>query len=62
MKRFELALAGLLLAGVALADATLPKADIAGAKDSPLIGRFAGSFIVSPTTRARQGPRRRRGR
>lgn len=51
MKRFELALAGLLLAGVALADATLPKADIAGAKDSPLIGRFAGSFIVSQDNR-----------
>jgi outer membrane protein OmpA-like peptidoglycan-associated protein len=47
MKRFGLALATLLLAGAALADATLPKADIPGAKDSPLIGRFAGSFIVS---------------
>nr|WP_295770312.1 OmpA family protein [Rhodoferax sp.] len=47
MKRFGLALATLLLAGAALADATIPKADIPGAKDSPLIGRFAGSFIVS---------------
>ena len=51
MKRFGLALAGLLLAGAALADATIPKADIPGAKDSPLIGRFAGSFIVSQDNR-----------
>ena len=51
MKRFGLALAALLLAGAALADATIPKADIPGAKDSPLIGRFAGSFIVSQDNR-----------
>jgi outer membrane protein OmpA-like peptidoglycan-associated protein len=51
MKRFGFALAGLLLAGAALADATIPKADIPGAKDSPLIGRFAGSFIVSQENR-----------
>lgn len=51
MKRFGLALTALLLAGVALADATIPKADIPGAKDSPLIGRFAGSFIVSQDSR-----------
>ncbi|KAF0188847.1 MAG: outer membrane protein/peptidoglycan-associated [Desulfobulbaceae bacterium] len=31
----------------ASADATLPTADRTGAKDSPLIGRFAGSFIVA---------------
>lgn len=37
----------LLAAGSAFGDATLPKADVTGAKDSPLIGRFAGSFIVS---------------
>ena len=51
MKRFGLALVCLLLAGAALADATIPKADIPGAKDSPLIGRFAGSFIVSQDNR-----------
>lgn len=51
MKRFGLAILSLLLAGTALADATVPKADIAGAKDSPLIGRFAGSFIVSQDNR-----------
>ncbi|MES2950361.1 MAG: OmpA family protein [Pseudomonadota bacterium] len=51
MKRFTCALMGLLLAGAALADATVPKADMAGAKDSPLIGRFAGSFIVSQDNR-----------
>ena len=51
MKRFGLALAGLLLAGAALADATIPKADVPGAKDSSLIGRFAGSFIVSHDNR-----------
>lgn len=47
MKHFGCALMGLLLAGAALADATVPKADIAGAKDSAIIGRFAGSFLVS---------------
>ena len=47
MKRFAVVLSGLLFATLALADATVPKADIAGAKDSPLVGRFAGSFIVS---------------
>jgi outer membrane protein OmpA-like peptidoglycan-associated protein len=47
MKRIGYGLVTLLLAGAALADATIPKADMAGAKDSPLIGRFAGSFIVS---------------
>jgi OmpA-OmpF porin, OOP family len=47
MKHFGCALMGLLLAGAALADATVPKADIPGAKDSPIIGRFAGSFVVS---------------
>ena len=51
MKRFVHALMGLLLASAALADATLPKADLAGAKDSPLIGRFAGSYIVSQSNR-----------
>lgn len=51
MKRIGLTLITLLMAGAALADATLPKADIAGAKDSPLIGRFAGSFIVSQERR-----------
>jgi len=47
MKRFAAVLFGLSFAALALADATVPKADIAGAKDSPLVGRFAGSFIVS---------------
>lgn len=42
-----LGLSLLLVSAAALADATLPKADLAGAKDSPLIGRFAGSFILS---------------
>lgn len=40
------ALAWCMAAG-ARADATLPKADVGGSKDSPLIGRFAGSFIVA---------------
>jgi hypothetical protein len=31
------------------ADATIPEADIEGAKDHPAVGRFAGSFIVSYT-------------
>lgn len=47
MKRFGTALLGFLFASVALADATLPKADIPGAKDSRLLGRFAGSMIVA---------------
>lgn len=42
-----LALLLLCLSGPVMADATIPKTDIAKAKDSPLIGRFAGSFIVS---------------
>jgi outer membrane protein OmpA-like peptidoglycan-associated protein len=37
--------------GAALADARLPKADATGAKDSPLVGRFAGSFIVASERR-----------
>lgn len=37
----------LLVSGLALADASLPKADIAGARDSSLLGRYAGSLIVS---------------
>lgn len=51
MQRIGFGLMSLLLAGAALADATVPKADIAGAKDSPLIGRFAGAFIVSQDNR-----------
>lgn len=39
MQRSGCGLMTLLLAGAALADATLAKADIAGAKDSPLTGR-----------------------
>jgi OOP family OmpA-OmpF porin len=41
--------AGLLMmpAGPALADATEPTADIDGAKDSTLVKRYEGSFIVS---------------
>ena len=31
----------------ALANATIPTKDIAGAKDNPLIKRYEGSFIVS---------------
>ena len=47
MKRFGLVLFSLLLATAAVADATIPKADIAGAKDTRLVGRFAGSMIVA---------------
>lgn len=47
MKRVVLAFLGLCCACHVLADASVPKADIAGAKDSALVGRFAGSFIVS---------------
>lgn len=36
-----------LVAGGAWADATIPKVDAKGTKDSPLLGRFAGSFIVA---------------
>lgn len=42
-----LALLLLCLSGLTMADATIPKADIAKAKDSPLLGRFAGALIVS---------------
>ncbi len=47
MRRFGYVLLCLMSATNALADATVPKADISGAKDSPLVGRFGGSFIVS---------------
>lgn len=47
MSRFITALFCLLFASLVWADATVPKADMPGAKDSPLVGRFAGSYIVS---------------
>jgi hypothetical protein len=37
----------LLDATSALADATFPTKDIAGARDNPLLQRYEGSFIVS---------------
>lgn len=40
-------LAILAVTNLAAADASLPKADVPGTKDSALVGRFAGSFIVS---------------
>jgi OmpA-OmpF porin, OOP family len=36
----------LISAGIAFADATIPRADKKGAQDSPLLKRYAGSFIV----------------
>ena len=47
MKRIGLAMICLIAVTSAMADASVPKADISGAKDSPLLGRFAGSYIVS---------------
>ncbi len=47
MKRFGYVLFGCLLATIAFADATVPKKDMAGAKDTALVGRFAGAMIVS---------------
>ncbi len=47
MKRFGCLLLCLMAATPVLADSSEPKADIAGAKDSQLVGRFAGSYIVS---------------
>ena len=47
MKRIWMVILGLCCACQVMADASVPKADIAGAKDSALVGRFAGSFIVS---------------
>ena len=47
---FKLLLAALLVLAapvLAYAEATIPTKDIAGAKDSPLIKRYDGSFIVS---------------
>ena len=51
MKRLGYVLFCLLFAGAAFADATVPKSDVAGAKDSPLVGRFAGSVVVSYNVR-----------
>lgn len=47
MKRIWMVILGLCCACQVMADASVPKADIAGAKDSASVGRFAGSFIVS---------------
>ncbi len=46
-KIFVGALLALGAQSVALADATIPTKDIAGAKDNPAIKRYEGSFIVS---------------
>jgi len=51
MRRFGYVLLCLMFATNVLADATVPRTDIAGAKDSPLVGRFGGSFIVSHAAR-----------
>lgn len=50
----KLTFAILLLASSfnALADATIPKADKPGSKDSPLLKRYEGSYIVSYETKA----------
>ena len=53
MRIFGCVFSGLALAATlalslpAWGDSTEPKADITGAKDSPLVARFAGSYIVS---------------
>ncbi len=47
MSRFILVVASFFFTSHVFANATIPKADIAGAKDSPVVGRFAGSYIVS---------------
>jgi outer membrane protein OmpA-like peptidoglycan-associated protein len=43
---------GLALHTLALADATIPTKDIAGAKDHPALKRYEGSFIVSARNKA----------
>lgn len=45
-------LGGLCLAGAALADATIPTADLAGARDLPWLKRYEGSFIVAYSQKA----------
>lgn len=47
MKSWLFCLLGLWMVVPVWADASVSKADIAGARDSTLVGRFAGSFIVS---------------
>lgn len=47
MNRSGFALFCLLAVTNALADSSEPGADIAGAKDLQLVGRFSGSYIVS---------------
>ena len=47
MLRLIIAISCFFFSSHVFADATIPKADIAGAKDSPFVGRFAGSYIVS---------------
>jgi outer membrane protein OmpA-like peptidoglycan-associated protein len=38
-----------LMAASALAEVAIPEVDVKGGKDSPLVGRFAGSVLVSAT-------------
>ena len=51
LKRFGCFLFCLLSVSAVFGDATVPKGDVTGAKDSPLVGRFAGSVIVSYNVR-----------
>lgn len=47
IRRLLLSLVLGVLAGPALADATVPAKDIKGARDNPLLKRYEGAFIVS---------------
>lgn len=48
----KLLVLSLCFSSALLADASIPKADIPGAKDSALVGRFAGSMILSYEAKA----------
>jgi OOP family OmpA-OmpF porin len=50
--RFLCALPLLLMAGLALADATEPTADVSGSADPAGLGRYEGSFIVAQQAKA----------
>jgi len=52
MRTMALVLLALLAGPGAALAATVPKADVKGTKDNPLLGRYEGSFIVEQATRS----------
>lgn len=49
LKYAAIIMLSVLMAANVLAEVAIPEVDVKGAKDSPLVGRFAGSVLVSAT-------------